>query len=112
MGPKVILPLVARHADIWNFFAPGDAAQAKEIIASFDALCRKVGRDPAEVEKQTTLHPKEIAGRRAEEVRSRVRALAAAGVRHFVVSLPAPYDMTMLRTFAKDVMPALRDSQA
>jgi hypothetical protein len=29
-----------------------------------------------------------------------------------VVSLPAPYDMTMLRTFAKDVMPALRDSQA
>ena len=45
-------------------------------------------------------------------MQSRVRALAAAGVRHFVVSLPAPYDMTMLRTFAKDVMPALRDSQA
>ena len=79
------------------------------VEASFDALCQKVGRDPAEVEKQTTLHPKEIAGRPAEEVQSRVRALAAAGVRHFVVSLPAPYDMAMLRAFAKDVMPALRD---
>ena len=112
MGPKVVLPLVARHADIWNFFAPGDAAQAKEVIGSFDALCQKVGRDPAEVEKQTALQPKEIAGRPAKEVESRVRALAAAGVRHFVISLPAPYDMTMLRAFAKDVMPALRDWQA
>jgi len=108
----VVLPLVARHADIWNFFAPDDPAQVKEIIASFDALCQKVGRDPAEVEKQTTLHPKEITGRPANEVQNRVRALAEVGVRHFVVSLPAPYDMAMLRTFAKDVMPALRDWQA
>jgi len=29
-----------------------------------------------------------------------------------VVSLPAPYDMAMLRTFAKEVVPALRDRQA
>jgi hypothetical protein len=29
-----------------------------------------------------------------------------------VISLPAPYDMAMLRGFAKDVMPALRDWQA
>src|SRR5439155_22444701 len=67
---------------------------------------------PAEVEKQTTLHPKEIAGRPAKEVQSRVRALAAVGVRHFVISLPAPYDMAMLHAFAKDVMPVLRDSQS
>ncbi len=112
MGPKVVLPLVARHADIWNFFAPDDPAQAKEIIASFDGLCRKVGRNPAEVEKQTTLHPKEIAGRPAKEVQSRVRALAAVGVGHFVISLPAPYDMAMLRAFAKEVIPALREGQA
>jgi F420-dependent oxidoreductase-like protein len=112
MGPKVILPLVARHADIWNFFAPDDPARAKEIIDGFDALCAKVGRDPAEVEKQTTLHPKEIAGRPAREVQSRIRALAAAGARHFVISLPAPYDLAMLRGFAKDVMPALRNGRA
>ena len=111
MGPKVVLPLVARHADIWNFFAPDDPAQVKEILASFDALCQKVGRDPAQVEKQTTLRPKEIAGQPAKDVQSRLRALADAGVRHFVVSLPAPYDMAMVRAFAKDVMPALRDWQ-
>jgi alkanesulfonate monooxygenase SsuD/methylene tetrahydromethanopterin reductase-like flavin-dependent oxidoreductase (luciferase family) len=112
MGPKVVLPLVARHADIWNFHAPDDPAQAKEVIASFDALCQKVDRDPAKVEKQITLHPKEIAGRPAKEVQSRVRALAAVGVRHFVVSLPAPYDTAMLHAFAKNVMPALRDWRA
>jgi hypothetical protein len=77
-----------------------------------DALCRKVGRDPAEIEKQTALRMKDIVGRPAKEVQSRVRARAAAGVRHFVVSLPAPYDLAMLRAFAKDVMPALRDWQA
>jgi F420-dependent oxidoreductase-like protein len=112
MGPKVIRPLAARQADIWNFFAPDDPAQVKEILTGFDALCQKAGRDPAEVEKQTALRPKEIAGRPAKEVQSRVRELAAAGVRHFVVSLPAPYDMAMLRTFAKDVMPAVREWQA
>ena len=112
MGPKVVLPLVARHADIWNFYAPDDPGQVKEIIAGVDALCQKVGRDPAEIEKQTTLRTKEIGGRPAKEVQSRVRALAEVGVRHFVVSLPAPYDMAMLRAFAKDVMPALRDWRA
>jgi len=45
-------------------------------------------------------------------VQDRVRGLAAVGVRHFVVSLPAPYDMAMLRAFAKEVMPALRDWHA
>lgn len=109
MGPKVVLPLVAKHADIWNLFAPDDPAEAKETIASFDALCEKLGRDPAEVEKQTTLRPKDIAGRPAKEVQGRIRALAEAGVRHFVVSVAAPYDMGMLRSFAKEVVPGVRE---
>jgi len=111
MGPKVVLPLVARHADIWNFHAPEDPTQAKEVIAGLDALCQKVGRDPADIEKQTTLHPKEIAGRPAKEVQNHIRALGAVGVRHFVIALPAPYDLAMLHTFAKEVMPAVRDGK-
>ncbi len=109
MGPKVIQPLAARHADIWNFHVPdGDPAQAGKICADFDALCRKVGRDPAAVEKSINLQPAWIAGRPAGEVRKRLAALVAAGVRHFVVSLPAPYDRALLRTFAKEVMPGVR----
>ncbi|HLK11370.1 MAG TPA: TIGR03560 family F420-dependent LLM class oxidoreductase [Candidatus Binatia bacterium] len=109
MGPKVIQPLAARHADIWNFHVPdADPTQASKLCTDFDGLCRKVGRDPAAVEKSINLSPGQIAGRPASDVRKRLAALVAVGVRHFVVSLPAPYDRGLLRTFAKEVVPALR----
>jgi F420-dependent oxidoreductase-like protein len=109
MGPKVIQPLIARHADIWNFSLPeGDPARAREIGESFDAICRRVGRDPAAVERCVTLRPSQIAGRPPAEVRRDLQTLQAAGVRYFILGLPAPYDEAMLRGFAKDVMPAFR----
>ena len=109
MGPKVIQPLAARHADIWHFFLKGgDPAQAKATVESFDAICRKVGRDPGQVEKSITLRPADLTGVPAKEIQSRVRALAEAGVGHFIIGLPVPYDRAVLRSFAKEVMPALR----
>jgi len=111
MGPKVIQPLAARHADIWHFFLKdGDPAQAKATIESFDAICRKVGRDPAQVEKAISLRPSDLSGVPAKETQGRIRALAGAGVGHFIIGLPAPYDRPVLRTFAKEVMPALRNA--
>jgi len=37
-----------------------------------------------------------------------VQALADAGVGHFILSLPAPYDWEVLRRYAKEVAPAFR----
>jgi len=109
MGPKVIQPLAARHADIWHFFTKGnDPEETRQMVTDFDAICRKVGRDPAAVEKAMSLRPADVAGTSPDEVRARIRALADAGVGHFILSLPAPYDWTVLRTFAKDVVPPLR----
>ena len=109
MGPKVVQPLAARHADIWHFFAKtGDPENVKRTIESFDALCRAAGRDPTAVEKAVSLRPEDVAGAPPDEVRGRIRALADAGVGHFILSLPAPYDWGMLRAFAKDVVPPLR----
>ena len=109
MGPKVIQPLAARHADIWHFFAKVDDPEGtRRTVAEFDDLCRKAGRDPAAVEKAVSLRPADVAGGSAEEARARIRALADAGVGHFILSLPPPYDWTVLRTFAKDVVPPLR----
>src|SRR5437667_12772481 len=48
MGPKGVLPLVARHADIWNVFATDDPAQANETNTPFHAHCHKLGRKPAQ----------------------------------------------------------------
>jgi hypothetical protein len=41
-------------------------------------------------------------------VRATVQGLVDAGVRHLILSLPAPYDLVMLRTYAKEVVPAFR----
>ncbi len=109
MGPKVIQPLAARHADIWHFFAKVDDPEAtRRMVSEFDDVCRSVGRDPAAVEKAVSLRPADVAGGSADEARARIRALADAGVGHFILSLPPPYDWTVLRTFAKDVVPPLR----
>ena len=114
MGPKVIQPLVARDADIWHFFVrgPDPAAEARRAIAGMDELCRAQKRDPATLEKAVNLRPEEVAGKPAGEVRAAVQALVDAGVRHFVLSLPAPYDRGALDTWAKEIAPAVRRAAA
>jgi len=108
VGPKLIQPLAARHADIWHFFPSNeDPREAKRMCERFDQLCQKVKRDPATVEKSLSLRPPQLAGS-SKEVISRVTALADAGVRHFIISLSPPFDRALLQRFAKEVMPAVR----
>jgi F420-dependent oxidoreductase-like protein len=108
VGPKRIQPLAAEYADIWHFF-PGDEdpQTAKRMCESFDQLCQKVKRDPATVEKSLSLRPPQLAGS-SREVAGRVKALADAGVGHFIISLSPPFDRALLRRFAKEVIPAVR----
>jgi F420-dependent oxidoreductase-like protein len=108
MGPKVIQPIVARHADVWNFFVrDGDPQEAKKLCTQFDEICRKVGRDPKQVEKSVSLRPPQLTGTK-EEVRGRIQALVDAGVQHFILSLPPPYDRNLMQRFATEVMPTFR----
>ena len=108
VGPKLIQPLAARHADIWHFFPSNeDPREAKRMCERFDQLCQKMKRDPATVEKSLSLRPPQLAGS-SKEVISRVTALADVGVRHFIISLSPPFDRTLLQRFAKEVMPAVR----
>lgn len=107
MGPKVIQPLAARHAQIWHFFA-SDTRRVRQLCANFDDLCRSAGRDPAEVEKSTSLRAGDVASLDAKALRTRVQELADAGVRHFILGLGAPFERDVLRRFAKDVAGPLR----
>jgi hypothetical protein len=43
--------LAARHADGWNAAWPNRAQVLAPRIAAIDAACRKVGRDPASLER-------------------------------------------------------------
>jgi F420-dependent oxidoreductase-like protein len=110
VGPKLIQPLAARHADMWHFF-PGNGGDdvVKKMCEDFDALCQKVGRDPAKVEKSLSLRDQQLTGT-AEEIRGRVKTLADAGVRHFILSLSPPYDRALMKRFATEIMPELRKS--
>jgi F420-dependent oxidoreductase-like protein len=107
MGPKVILPLAARHANIWHFYSGSGVESIRQTCAAFDAVCRKVGRDPAEVEKATSLSPSQLAGA-STPVIAQLHALADVGLQHVIIELSQPYDRQFLRRFARDVLPEFR----
>ena len=107
VGPKLILPLAARYADIWNFFADPDAEKTKALCAQFDDICRQVGRDPAQIEKSAGIRPALLEGP-PKEARARVQALVDAGVRHFILALPQPFEPSVVRMMAKEILPAFR----
>ncbi len=107
VGPKLLQPIVARYADIWNFFADPDVAKTKALCEHFDAVCWQLGRDPAAIEKSAGVRTAMLEGS-AKDVRARFQALVDIGVRHFIISLPQPYDLGLLRAFATQVMPAFR----
>lgn len=107
MGPKLIQPLAARYADIWNFFVDSDLDKTKALCEQFDGICHQLGRDPAQIEKSTNIGGALLESRPAE-LRARLHALVDLGVRHFIIALPQPYEPSVLRSFAKEVMPAFR----
>jgi F420-dependent oxidoreductase-like protein len=133
-GERVLLRLVARHADLWNNLGEhhADVARKRDVLA---AHCRAVGRDPGEIGvTQQVLAA--IATDRAEaarrtrelfatlgfldrapdlaltgtpdEIRARVARNRALGVDGFVLSfgrVPEPEDV---RLFAREVIAAYR----
>ena len=53
-GPRRTLPLVARHADLWNAFGTPEAIRAHGTVLA-DA-CAEIGRDPAAIDWTVTLN--------------------------------------------------------
>jgi hypothetical protein len=82
--------------------------QVKKLCTTFDDICRKVGRDPAEIEKAISLRSAQLAGT-TEELRRQIQTLSDIGIRHFTISL-APTDRKLLSRFAKEVMPAFHET--
>jgi len=115
-GPRM-LRLTARYADAWNTAWFGRPAGLAEQRAALDAACAEVGRDPREIATTVgvgvafpDLEPgiDDVADRdrvlsgSAEEVAAGLRAHAAAGVDHVIVSL-APSTAKALTRLAEAV---------
>jgi F420-dependent oxidoreductase-like protein len=132
-GKRVLLRLVARHADMWNA-----SASAEEMRALIDVIARHADterRDPDTIEKtvmmafcydapareqfmcqvvgnmrQTTpeLARKQIMIGKKDECLETVARYRKAGVTHFIFMTFAPYFPDELQAFAEDVVPAAR----
>jgi F420-dependent oxidoreductase-like protein len=99
-GEKVMLPLVARLADVWHGF--GSARDLSRKSAIVDLAAEAAGRDPAAIERSTNLsisEPWDTVRRHADELR-------AAGFSHLIASWPAE-GMARVEEFAAQVMPEL-----
>jgi alkanesulfonate monooxygenase SsuD/methylene tetrahydromethanopterin reductase-like flavin-dependent oxidoreductase (luciferase family) len=81
------LRVVAEHADVWNF-PGGDIDDATRRGALLDRYCAEIGRDPASITRSLVLP---VRYDQPGTTRDAVSRASAAGFRHIVLSLPAPY---------------------
>jgi F420-dependent oxidoreductase-like protein len=134
MGRRVMLRLVAEHADLWN--GTGTPEQLGDLIEVIHRHGEAVGRDTTTVEMtvnlpfahrasdadaaRVTAFAKAIWGVDADEARRHlmlgstqrcldtVERYRRAGVTHFIFLLMPPFDADAVQAFAEDVVPACR----
>jgi F420-dependent oxidoreductase-like protein len=100
-GEKLMLPLIARRADVWHGFgSPSSFARKSRLL---DELAQKANRDPASIRRSTGLSLSEPWA----QVRATVEELAAIGVSYLTVSWPSE-GRKRLEEFVERVMPELR----
>ena len=132
-GEKVLLRIVAEHADVWNNLAvhQGELARKVEVLHRH---CRDVGRDPgsigisqqtlvvigadeadgrAKMEKAKSLYGGHLGDIERhgiwgspEQIVDRIRAQAAIGVSHFVIEFFGKDVRQPATLFAERVLPA------
>ena len=131
-GEKVTLRIVAQHADGWDMdMLPLDVYDHKRDVLA--GHCAAAGRDPADVRRM--IHFSGALAATDRDARRRADALARAwnttvddlqgrvllgtprqaadqlqayadrGVEHFVLSVAAPYDLSMVELFVGEVAP-------
>jgi alkanesulfonate monooxygenase SsuD/methylene tetrahydromethanopterin reductase-like flavin-dependent oxidoreductase (luciferase family) len=95
-GEKVLLRLVAEHADACNFTDSFDPAFYRHKLEVLRGHCHAVGRDFGAIEKTASF-----------TVRGEVdfEALAATGIETFIVYLDPPTDLAKLERFARRLIP-------
>jgi F420-dependent oxidoreductase-like protein len=133
-GEKWIMPLVGRYADGWNApigLTPEDIGKRVAIVRE---ECRAAGRASCDVEVSAflvlysitnvplagpvlRLGARMIAGDRVQrsllagspdDIRAKIQTYVDVGVTHIIMNVQPPYDPSLLRRFAAEVMPKFR----
>lgn len=100
-GERKMLPLVARHADVWHTF--GDAATIARKSALLDDLATAAGREPAAIARAASLSLSEP----WDQVRATVDTLGDLGVSYLICGWPSE-GRARLDEFVDQVLPGLQ----
>jgi alkanesulfonate monooxygenase SsuD/methylene tetrahydromethanopterin reductase-like flavin-dependent oxidoreductase (luciferase family) len=94
------LRVVAEHADVWNM-PGGDIDDAVQRGALLDRYCAEIGRDPASITRSIVLP---VSYDKPASTRDAISRATAAGFRHVVLSLTAPYPAGVAEWVAKEII--------
>jgi len=138
VGRKVLLKLVATHADMWNAAEGPDTM--RDLIGVLKRHGDTVGRDTDQIEKTVAI-PLCYTAERArqdmvcammatmrqttpdaaremcmmgtkQECLDTVERYVKAGVTHFILMVLAPYNLDEIQAFAEEVIPAARRGES
>ena len=103
-GEKLMLRIVAEHADVWNF-AGGTAEEFARKVGILHEHCAAVGRDPAAItlSMQLRLDYDDLAA-----ATRTLQQFVQAGATHLVLYLPPPFPDGIVRRLADEVVAAVR----
>ncbi|RIK46801.1 MAG: LLM class F420-dependent oxidoreductase [Chloroflexi bacterium] len=102
-----MLRIIARHADQWdNNFS--DDAEYRARLAKLEAACARIGRDPLDIRRSTTLPATALKDESA--LRARLDELRGLGITDFLFH--APDDIDDMRDLAERIIPELRQAWA
>jgi alkanesulfonate monooxygenase SsuD/methylene tetrahydromethanopterin reductase-like flavin-dependent oxidoreductase (luciferase family) len=96
------LRVVAEHADVWNI-PGGEVEDFRRLGALLDRYCAEIGRDPASITRSIHLP---ASYDRPEATRQKIGEALEAGIRHVILSLPAPYPDGAARWVADELINA------
>ena len=104
-GEKLMLRIVAEHADVWNF-AGGTAEEFARKVGILHEHCAAVGRDPTEItlSMQLRLDYDDLPG-----ATRTLQAFVDAGATHLVLYLPPPFPDGIVRRLADEVVASVHD---
>jgi F420-dependent oxidoreductase-like protein len=100
-GEKLMLPLVARQADVWHGMGSLQGLVRKSRV--LDEHAEKAGRDPAAIRRATSLSLSEP----WDEVRARAEELKQAGFTYLTADWPSE-GRRRVDEFIADVMPEIK----
>jgi F420-dependent oxidoreductase-like protein len=133
-GKQWIMPLVGRYAQAWNAPIRLTPEDIRERVTIIKDECRRIGRDPCDVEISAflvlysitdiplagpvlrlgarLLSDKEIARNvlagSAAEITKKIQTFVDAGATHIIMNVQPPFDRGLLQRFADEVMPRFR----